>query len=68
MGKMHLSAGDDGLKVIMGRLSAKAEPFTSPDTFRIEAIPGSASVGKFVVEGRAVNAVELFDVKFQRCI
>ena len=67
VGTMHLSAGDNGLELIMGRLSAKAEPFTSPDTFRIEAIPGSASVGKFVVEGGAVDALELFDVKFQRC-
>lgn len=67
MGIIRLSAGDDSLELAMGRLSAHAEPFTSPDTFRIEAIPGIASVGKFVVEGGAVKALELFDEKFRRC-
>jgi len=67
MGTVHLSAGDDGLALVMGRLSAKAEPFTAPNTFRIEAIPGSGTQGIFLVEGDAVTGLELFEATFQRC-
>lgn len=67
LGTIQLSAGDDGLEFVMGRLSARAELFTSPNTFRIEAIPGSGTVGRFVVEGGAVTVLELFDEKFRRC-
>ncbi len=67
MGTIRLSAGEGGLELVMGRLNAKAEPFTSPDTFRIEAIPGSGTVGRFVVEGGAVTTLELFDEQFRRC-
>lgn len=51
----------------MGRLSAELEPYTEPETARVELIPGTGEVLRFELDenGRAV-AVKYHDEVFRR--
>jgi hypothetical protein len=51
----------------MGRLHAAAEPGRTPDTVRVELIPGQGEEIHFVVEGGKAAAVEALDSRFARC-
>jgi hypothetical protein len=55
-GKIVVTQSDDEMRVAIGNLSAEAEPFTQPDTIRVELIPYSGQVLKFIIEENNVVA------------
>lgn len=67
VGTLTLSEGDGRLVMALGRLRATLDPFTEPDTARIEPIPGEGSVLRFRVENGAVPALEALNATFTRC-
>jgi hypothetical protein len=67
LGTMTISEADGALAMTLGRLRAPLDPFTEPDTARIEPIPGSGSVVRFRVENGAVVGAEAMDSAFTRC-
>lgn len=67
LGTLAVAERDGGLAIALGRLRARAEPFTEPDSVRIEPIPGSGSVLRFTVEGGAVVDARGFGATFERC-
>ncbi|HEX7153770.1 MAG TPA: DUF3471 domain-containing protein [Thermoanaerobaculia bacterium] len=66
-GTLTLRAEGDKLRAAMGRLSAELEPYTEPETARVELIPGTGEVLRFELDenGRAV-AVKYHDEVFRR--
>ena len=67
LGTLILSEQDGRLVMALGRLRATLDPFTEPDTARIEPIPGEGSVMRFRVENGAVPALEALETTFTRC-
>jgi CubicO group peptidase (beta-lactamase class C family) len=57
-GKLSIVKDGNVLRATIGQLSARLEPFTAPDTARVELIPGSGQVVKFQF-GEAVQAAAL---------
>ncbi len=64
---MGTIAIDDGLGVELGALRARAEPYTAPDTIRLELIPGRGMVGDFDVKDGKVLGFNLMERGFTRC-
>ena len=65
-GRMTIVRTADGLKASLGPLNAKLEPFTEPDTARVELIPGTGEVLRFVIEGDRATAVKHGDATLKR--
>jgi len=66
-GTMTLAERDGRLALTMGRLRADVEPFIEEEAVRIEAVPGSGTVMRFLVEDGAVAGAEGLDARFHRC-
>ena len=66
-GTVTLVERDGRLAMAMGRLRAEAEPFTQDEAVRIEAVPGSGTVLRFLVEDGAVAGAEGLGARFRRC-
>lgn len=56
------------LDLAMGRLHARTEPGTAPDTVRAELIPGQGEEYRFIVAGGVATAIEAFGSRFDPCI
>jgi hypothetical protein len=67
MGVIRLADTADGFSMEFGELRAEAEPFTSPESLRVELIPGQGMAGRFMIEDRHVSQIELLGEKFVRC-
>ncbi len=54
-GALHIAPAGAGLRASLGQLSAVLEPFTEPETARVELVPGSGEVLRFEIgeDGRA---------------
>jgi hypothetical protein len=67
-GRLQVRAEGTALRVSMGQLSAPLEPFTKPDTARVELIPGTGEVLGFVFDANAehASAVKYRDEVFRR--
>ena len=59
--------GSETVKVRIGQLSALAEPFTQPDSMRVELVPNSGQVLQFAVDDGKVSAVKAIGSTFRRC-
>ena len=68
VGTIVVRRRNGGLAMAMGRLRAEFEPFTEPETVRMEPIPGTGRVLRFIVENGRVNEIEAFDARFERCL
>jgi CubicO group peptidase (beta-lactamase class C family) len=51
MGRINVSIDGDAFLLRCGVLRAVAEPFTAPDSMRVEIVPGSGAVVAFETEG-----------------
>ena len=67
MGMITIAPQGDGLGVEFGALQASAEPYTAPDTIRLELIPGRGMVGGFDVNDGKVDGFNLMETIFHRC-
>lgn len=67
MGTIAIEPHSGGLGVEMGALRARAEPYTAPDTIRLELIPGRGMVGDFDVKDGKVLGFNLMETGFTRC-
>lgn len=56
------------LDLAMGRLHARSEAGTAPDTVRAELIPGQGEELRFIVAGGVATAIEAFGSRFDPCI
>lgn len=66
-GVFEISLDGDDLVVTIGNLHAVAEPFTAPDTIRVELFPGLGEVIGFRVNGTGdVAALRYQDFQFAR--
>jgi CubicO group peptidase (beta-lactamase class C family) len=66
-GTLVIAETDGALAMRMGRLRATLDPFTEPDTARVEPVPGSGEVLRFRVENNAVVGAEGLNTSFVRC-
>jgi CubicO group peptidase (beta-lactamase class C family) len=66
MGTIHVRAEGDRLLVRMDPLAATAEPFTEPDSIRVEIVPGFGQVIRFRPEGGSVPVLRFADSDFTR--
>ena len=66
-GTLNIAKADGHLRASLGQLNGVLEPFTEPDTARVELIPGSGEVLRFEIDeqGRAA-AVQYRDSRFTR--
>ena len=67
-GRLQVRAEGTELRASIGQLAATLEPFTQPDTARVELIPGTGEVLGFVFDGGAeqASAVKYRDEVFRR--
>lgn len=66
-GSLQIRMDGDALRASIGQLAAPLEPFTEPETARVELVPGQGEVLKFVFEGDDhANAVQWRDEVFRR--
>ncbi len=56
-GTILVDVTDDDMRVSMGNLHTVAEPFTKPDTIRVELVPYSGDVLQFIVENGVAVAI-----------
>jgi len=66
MGEIEVKAEGEDLLVSMGQMRSKAEPFTQPDTIRVELVPLSGAVIGFDTAGGAPKALTFMDQRFER--
>lgn len=66
-GTLEVGAAGGGLTARMGVLRAAAEPFTDPDSARVELIPNSGEVIQFVVADGRVSGARIGGSAFDRC-
>ena len=66
-GNMTLTEREGALALAWGRLRATLDPFTEPDTARVEAVPGEGRVMRFRIENGAVVGADTDIAAFRRC-
>ena len=66
-GTITITESDGRLAMAMGRLRAQLDPFTEPDTARVEPVPGTGEVLRFRIENGAVVGAEGLNAAFTRC-
>ncbi|HYK03358.1 MAG TPA: serine hydrolase [Thermoanaerobaculia bacterium] len=68
LGTLRLRVEGNALRVSLGPLDAVLEPFTEPESARVELIPGTGEVLRFVFEGSSgrATAVQYQDLVFPR--
>jgi CubicO group peptidase (beta-lactamase class C family) len=67
LGAITIIDNGERLGMTMGRLRADFEPYTEPETVRMEPISGRGRTLRFILEDRRVTALEAFDGRFGRC-
>jgi len=65
-GTVDISMQDDRLVVRQGNLQCIAEPFTKPETIRVELIPGSGRVIAFEIGDSGVDRIQLDGDAYER--
>ena len=66
-GTLMLGGSGSALEAKMGLLRATAEPFTAPDSARVELVPGQGEVLQFATADSKVTAVRIMGAEFSRC-
>jgi CubicO group peptidase (beta-lactamase class C family) len=66
MGRLEVAVEGDAIQVRFGILHALAEPFTLPESLRVELAPGSGSVLAFDREGAIPDSILLDGQRFVR--
>ena len=66
-GTMEIGREGPGLSVKVGLLRAAAEPFTDPDSARVELIGNNGEPLHFRIEATKVAAVRGLQTVFERC-
>jgi CubicO group peptidase (beta-lactamase class C family) len=68
LGTLRLRVEGEALRASLGPLDAVLEPYTEPESARVELIPGTGEVLRFVFEGNAdrATAVQYHDLVFPR--
>jgi CubicO group peptidase (beta-lactamase class C family) len=67
LGTLTIAGRGDALEARIGVLHAIAEPFTDPDSARVELVPNSGQALLFVTAGGKVIAVRTMGSEFGRC-
>jgi hypothetical protein len=67
LGTITIIENGERLGMTMGRLRADFDPYTEPETVRMEPISGRGRTLRFIVEDRRVTALDAFDGRFRRC-
>lgn len=65
-GRIEIAAEGEALHVRFGVLRSVAEPFTRPDSIRVELVPYSGTVMLFAGEGAVPEALMFQDERFDR--
>lgn len=66
-GTIEIGGTGTPLEARMGLLRVTPEPFTEPDSARVEFIPNSGQVLQFAVENGRVTGLEAGGLQFRRC-
>lgn len=66
MGEITVTAEGEDLHVAFGQLRSRAEPFTRPDTIRVELVPLNGAVIGFDTAAGAPKALTFMDQRFAR--
>jgi CubicO group peptidase (beta-lactamase class C family) len=66
-GTIVVTAEGERMRVRMGLMNAVAEPFTEPDSVRVELRPNNGIVVQFTTDGNSASALRAFDKRFDRC-
>jgi CubicO group peptidase (beta-lactamase class C family) len=66
-GTIEVAVAGERLDVRMGELRSVAEPFTRPDSIRLELVPNQGEVFQFLTENGRATALRGPDATFQRC-
>jgi CubicO group peptidase (beta-lactamase class C family) len=66
-GTLEVRGEGTALEARMGLLHAVLEPYTQPDSARLELIPGQGEVLQFLVEKGAVGGLRTMGADFRRC-
>lgn len=66
LGEIVVRAEGEALHVSFGQMRAKADPFTQPESIRVELVPFSGSAILFEVGANGVPALRYMDARFER--
>lgn len=65
-GILRIRTEGDRLRATLGQLDGAIEPYTEPETARVELVPGNGEVLRFQFEGERVTGVKWGDHLFMR--
>jgi hypothetical protein len=66
-GMIGVTAEGERMRVSMGLMNSVAEPFTDPDSVRVELRPNNGTAVQFIIDETRASALRAFNTRFDRC-